>query len=100
MGALTVLFHLVLIFYGLVPNLVARPIHMALALPWVLFFTSTTRISKYSGILFSILGVSACFWIAINHSNLSDQYGSLEGDFQICVATVLLLVVIEAARPH
>jgi TRAP transporter 4TM/12TM fusion protein len=98
LGALTVLFHLVLIFYGLVPNLVARPIHMALALPWVLFFTSTTRISKYSGILFSILGVSACFWIAINHSNLSDQYGSLEGDFQICVATVLLLVVIEAAR--
>lgn len=71
---------------------------MALALPWVLFFTSTTQVSKYSGILLSVLGGAACFWIAFNHSNLSDQYGSLEGDFQLGVATVLLLVVIEAAR--
>jgi uncharacterized membrane protein len=33
LGALTILLHLGLIFYGLVPNLIARPVHMALALP-------------------------------------------------------------------
>jgi len=40
LGGLSIFFHLGLIFYGLVPNLIARPIHMALALPWVLVFAS------------------------------------------------------------
>ena len=40
LGALTIAFHLGLIFYGLVPNLVSRPLHMALALPWVLVVAS------------------------------------------------------------
>jgi len=35
LGGLTCVFHIGLIFYGLVPNLIARPLHMALVLPWV-----------------------------------------------------------------
>ena len=30
-----VAFHVALIFIGLLPNLVVRPVHLALALPWV-----------------------------------------------------------------
>ena len=32
LGAASIIFHLGLIFYGLVPNLIARPVHMMLAL--------------------------------------------------------------------
>ena len=43
-------------------------------------------------------GSACCLWVAFNHSLLSDQYGFLEGDFQIAVAAILILVVLEAAR--
>ena len=51
LGALTCLFHIGLIFYGLVPNLVARPLHMALILPWVFVFAATTPLGRASGAL-------------------------------------------------
>ena len=38
LGLLTILFHLWLIFSGLTPNLISRPLHMALALPWCLVY--------------------------------------------------------------
>jgi len=98
LGALTIALHLSLIFYGLVPNLVARPVHMALALPWILVFASNTGFARVSGFLLAIIGVAACLWVAFNQSALGDQYGSLENQFQITVAVCLLVVVIESAR--
>lgn len=98
LGALSIFLHLGLIFYGLVPNLIARPIHMALALPWVLVFSSQAGLSRISGIGITIVGVASCIWIAFNQSLLSDQYGFLENQFQIGIAICLLLVVIETAR--
>lgn len=98
LGALTIVFHLSLIFYGLVPNLIARPIHMALALPWILVFASNSAVSRISGMTLTAIGIAACVWIAINQSTLSDQYGFLENQFQIIVSISLLVVVIEAAR--
>jgi hypothetical protein len=98
LGALTIFLHLGLIFYGLVPNLIARPIHMALALPWVLVFASQAGISRLTGIAVALVGIASCLWIAFNQSQLSDQYGFLENQFQIGVAICLLLVVIETAR--
>ena len=98
LGAVSIGLHLGLIFYGLVPNLIARPIHMALALPWVLIFASRAGLPRISGTAICILGVAACLWIAFHQSQLSDQYGFLESRFQIGVAITLLLVVIETAR--
>ena len=98
LGAVTVAFHLGLIFYGLVPNLVSRPVHMALALPWIMVFSASTPGARISGAAIAAAGIAACLWIAFNHSLLSDQYGFLEDDFQIAVATVLILTVLEAAR--
>lgn len=98
LGALTIAFHLGLIFYGLVPNLIARPLHMALALPWILIFAANGRVAQISGTAITIIGIAACFWVAINQSQLSDQYGFLESRFQIVIAICLLLVVLEAAR--
>lgn len=98
LAALLVSFHLGLIFSGLVSNLVSRPLHMALALPWILVFAAKPGVSRLSGLVLAITGVSACGWIALQHNALSDQYGFLEGNGQIAVAALLLLVVLEAAR--
>jgi len=98
LGALTLLFHLGLIFYGLVPNLIARPIHMALALPWVLVYGVNAGFLRYSGIVICIIGVLACCWIAFNQAALSDQYGFLENRLQVAIAICLLLVVLLTAH--
>lgn len=98
LGALSIFLHLGLVFYGLVPNLIARPIHMALALPWVLVFSNQAGLSRITGIAITLVGVACCVWIAFNQSQLSDQYGFLENQFQIGIAICLLLVVIETAR--
>ncbi len=98
LAALMVTFHLGLVFWGLVPNLVSRPLHLAFVLPWVFVFAAKTRGELVSGLVLSMLGVSAAIWIALNHDMLGDQYGFLEGNFQIGVAVVLLVCVIEAAR--
>ena len=97
-GAMVIAFHLGLIFYGLVPNLIARPLHLALALPWVLVFSANSRSLYLSGLILAVVGVACCLWIAFNQGNLSDQYGFLEGRFQFVIAIVLLVVVLEAAR--
>ena len=97
LGAGSIFFHLGLIFYGLAPNLVARPIHMALALPWIFIYGAKGR-AFWVGILFVTAGVLGCFYIMLNEAALSDQYGSLEGAGQLIVATILLLVVLEMAR--
>lgn len=93
-----VVFHLGLIFSGLVPNLVSRPIHLALALPWIFLFAEGGAFKRLSGAVICFIGIAACFWIAASHEVLSDQYGFLEGDFQFAVAVVLLFVVLEGAR--
>ncbi|MEM7022556.1 MAG: TRAP transporter large permease subunit, partial [Pseudomonadota bacterium] len=98
LGLVTIAFHLGLIFSGLVPNLIARPVHMALALPWVLMFAATGGWTRASGAILTVLGVAACLWVAWHQSMLSDQYGFLEGDLQIVIAATLILVVLEAAR--
>jgi TRAP transporter 4TM/12TM fusion protein len=98
MGALTCLFHLGLIFYGLVPNLVSRPLHMALLLPWVFLFAPTGRTNLISGIVITVVGIGCCLWIALNHQVLRNQYGFLEGRAQIWMAVALLLIAIEGAR--
>lgn len=91
-------FHLLLVFRGLVPNLVARPLHMALALPWILVFAARTPWQRYSGVVLAAVGIAACLWVARNQERLGDQYGFLEGPEQIAIALALLAVVLEAAR--
>ena len=97
-AALLVAFHLGLIFWGLVPNLVSRPLHLALALPWIFLFVEGGKVSRWTGILLCALGLFASIWVAWQHSALGDQYGFLEGNFQIAIAVILLGVVLEAAR--
>ncbi|MFV1852749.1 MAG: TRAP transporter permease [Porticoccaceae bacterium] len=98
LGAVSIAFHLWLIFSGLVPNLVSRPIHMALALPWALIFVAKTRPQQISGVILTIIGLIGCGWIVLNHSELGDQYGFLMGNTQIAIAISLLIVVLEMAR--
>lgn len=97
-----VAFHLGLIFSGLTPNLIARPVHMALALPWILILGKDSAeaglLYRATGWLLAGLGISACLYIAINESALGDQYGSLEGNGQIAIAFILIATVLEAAR--
>ncbi|MEO0792573.1 MAG: TRAP transporter fused permease subunit, partial [Pseudomonadota bacterium] len=97
-GAVSIAFHLWLIFSGLVPNLIARPIHMALALPWVFLFAAKTRAGFQTGLLLTTLGGAACAYLVVNEAALGDQYGYLEGDVQFWGALVLIVVVLEMAR--
>lgn len=98
LGAVSIGFHLWLIFSGLVPNLVSRPLHMALALPWAMLFVARTRSELASGAVLCAAGLAACLWVAVNQDALSDQYGFLAGDLQFAVAATLLIVVLEMAR--
>lgn len=93
-----VVFHLGLIFSGLVPNLISRPLHLALALPWILLGAGQSRLMWGSGAVLAVLGIGASLWVALSHNMLSDQYGFLEGPFQTGIALTLLVVVLEAAR--
>ncbi|WP_198946777.1 TRAP transporter permease [Kiloniella majae] len=99
LATLLVVFHIGLIFSGLVPNLVSRPLHLAFILPWVLILgKQTDAISRITGAIIATAGIGAALWITFNHNLLSDQYGFLENDFQIAIAVTLLFVVLEAAR--
>ena len=93
-----VAFHLALIFSGLVPNLVSRPLHLALALPWILLARGQSRWMFHSGIVLAITGIGGSLWVALSHDRLTDQYGFLEGHYQFWIAVALLVVVLEAAR--
>ena len=97
-GVLSITFHISLIFSGLVPNLVSRPLHMVFALPWVLIFIAQTPRQKFIGIIHCIISSYLCLWIVFNEDSLGDQYGSLENHFQVIAAVILLLSVIEMAR--
>ncbi|PCH74742.1 MAG: TRAP transporter permease DctM/Q [Rhodobacteraceae bacterium] len=98
LAVVMVAFHLGLIFSGLVPNLVSRPLHLAFVLPWVFVFGAKSKPALVSGVILSVAGVSAALWVAVNHNMLGDQYGFLESNFQIVIAVELLVCVIEAAR--
>ena len=98
LGAISIAFHLWLIFSGLVPNLVSRPIHMALALPWALIYVAKTRPKQISGLILTVIGLLGSRWIVLIHSSLSDQYGFLMGQGQVAIASALLVVLLEMAR--
>ena len=98
LGAGVAVFHIGLIFYGLVPNLVARPLHMALILPWVFLYAARSPFGWWSGLVITCVGVAGCVWVAVNHQMLRNQYGFLEDDFQVVLAITLLLIAMEGAR--
>ncbi len=98
LGAVSIVYHLSLIFSGLIPNLLSRPLHMALALPWAMVFIAKNKFEKFTGILLSVIGVAATIWIAFNADQLSDQYGFLDNYFQTGLAILLLSLVLEMAR--
>ena len=97
-GTVSVCFHLFLVFSGMVPHLVSRPLHMALAAPWTLIFLAKSKKTRFTGCLLSGAAICCCLYVALNELQLSDQYGALYGSFQIIVAVVLLLSVLEMAR--
>ena len=98
LGAGSIFFHIGLIFSGLVPNLVARPLHLMLALPWIFLFRVGSRSTLMSGAILCVAGELACLYVVLNELKLSDQYGSLEGNGQLLLAITLLAVVLEMAR--
>lgn len=98
LGAVSVVFHIGLIFYGLTPALISRPIHMALALPWILILAAHTPFQRISGWILTLSGVAACGYIAFNASMLANQYGFIHGDLQMAIGIFLILLALETAR--
>ncbi|WP_346795843.1 TRAP transporter fused permease subunit [Halomonas sp. Bachu 37] len=98
LGGITVLFHLGLIFYGLAPALISRPLHMALALPWILIFMAKTPWQRRSGWLLTLLGIAACAYIALNEAALAGQYGFIDTHLQMAIGIFLIGLALETAR--
>ena len=98
LGIAAIAFHTWLIFSGLIPNLVSRPLHMALALPWVFLFESAGGWHRRTGFVLTIIGIACCGYIALNETALSDQYGFLNSTPQILIAGALLGLTLEMAR--
>ena len=93
----SVVFHIGLVFSGLVPNLVSRPLHLVFVLPFVLIW-GHEGFARMSGLVLTALGGGAALWVALSHDALADQYGFLEGQGQVIIAILLICVVLEAAR--
>ena len=99
LAATSVAYHLYLIFSGLLPNLITRPLHLALALPWIFVIGARGgALQRAVGYAFCAVGLIASLWIAFNRDELVDQYGSLDGPLQYVLAVALILVVLEMAR--
>ena len=71
LGLLSIVFHLGLVFSGLVPALVARPLHMALALPWLFIYPARTRRPDGWGWVLMWLGMAACLDTALTAAALA-----------------------------
>jgi len=98
LGAASIAFHLWLIFSGLVPNLVSRPLHMALAVPWIMFALKGGLAARSLGWALGAGGIAVCIWLATSHRALDEQYGALQGNLQIAASLVVLACVVEMAR--
>ena len=98
LGSLCIIFHIGLIFSGLVPSLIARPLHMALALPWIFIFPAQSTQQRLIGLVITALGIFCCAYIVMNETGLSDQYGFISGWVQIFVAFSLLGITIGMAK--
>ncbi len=101
LALLLVGFHMWNAFAGLIPNLITRPAHLALALPWIFVLGAATqagRSARLTGWFFLAMGLSVCGWIMLNRRDLVLQYGALDGTVQIVLALTLIVVVLEMAR--
>lgn len=98
-GLLGAGYHMYLMWSGLLPNLITRPLHLALALPWVFVFAPAgSRLARWSGWAMAVAGVAGCLWVALDRSRLVDQYGYLEGPLQTAMAVALVVVALEMGR--
>lgn len=101
LAVLLVGFHLWNAFAGLIPNLITRPAHLALALPWIFVLGAAARQGRaayWSGWAFLAVGLIVCVLIMLNRRDLIQQYGALNGPVQIALACALIVVVLEMAR--
>ncbi|MBR3372110.1 TRAP transporter permease [Roseinatronobacter sp. NSM] len=94
-------FHMWNAFAGLIPNLITRPAHLALALPWIFVIGAAAqggRVSYWAGWAFLAVGLTICGLIMLNRRDLIQQFGALDGPLQIALACALIVVVLEMAR--
>jgi TRAP transporter 4TM/12TM fusion protein len=101
LAVLLVGFHLWNAFAGLIPNLITRPAHLLLALPFIFVVGQRPEAGPWlrvTGVVFAVLGAAACLYVMLNRPALVRQYGALDGWLQYLVAGVLIVVVLEMAR--
>lgn len=96
---LSVTFHLYLVFSGLIPALVTRPLHFILALPWVfLLAPQNNAFERWTAPVFALAGLLAAGWIVLEHRSIALQYGSVQGPAQMIATVTVILVTLEMAR--
>ena len=95
-----VLFHLYLIFSGLIPNIIQRSIHLALSLPIIFLYfpEKKKKINLIIDTIFSVVSFSAAIYITLFYEKVTYQYGIMEGNIQPILAIIMIIMVLEAAR--
>ncbi len=92
-------YHLYAVMAGLIPALVARPLHLACAIPFVFFFRKRRLLwDRLLSWAIGALGIAGCLWIAFHQEALADQYGNVDGVLQHGIGILLILMVLEMAR--
>ena len=100
-AAVGVGFHLYVAFSGLIPNLITRPAHMALAVVWIFLIRPKRRGGAAAVTVAGVIATAAllaCGYIMANRGDLVRQYGALYEPVQYAVAAMLILAVLEMAR--
>lgn len=90
-------FHIGLVLYGLVPNLIALPLHMALLLPFALVDQAKTRVGQVTGVILSAAAIAACAYLVVNHIRLQNLW-AMQEPVHYLVAWTLIVAVLETAR--
>ncbi|HID15464.1 MAG TPA: TRAP transporter permease DctM/Q, partial [Candidatus Atribacteria bacterium] len=95
-----VIFHLYLVFSGLIPNIIQRSIHIALSLPLIFLYfpPKKKKITLIVDIIFSILSFSSAIYISLFYEKITYQYGIMEGKIQEILAIIIIIMVLEGAR--
>ncbi len=95
-----VLFHLYLVFSGLIPNIIQRSIHISLSLPLIFLYfpPKKTKWALIRDIIFSIISFSSAIYITLFYEKITYQYGIMEGKLQEFLAIIMIIMILEAAR--
>ncbi len=98
------LFQLILPIYGFLPIMRTRALHLAFAFIIIFLAGKSGRIEekhilkRIIDIILLTLGVGITLYVFVEYPQIIEQYGVANGNLQIIMGIILILLILEAAR--